>query len=201
MSESGTNLVKTLTRTYAKLVGEYEFAERMVESAIGVDAIMEAGDRCEARKKEIDKTLEAIEIVIWLFDPKWDPAKVRPNYPRQKFYGRGDLSKPLFAVLRDAEAPLTRREIAREIARRLGLPKPTTEEIRRIENAIQTTLYDRRGRAIQIVSRHPNRYALIEREKVKAGTNKRVRSSKIRATLPNLESERPIRRPALSETR
>jgi len=41
----------------------------MVEEAIGLDAIIESTNRCDARKNEIKKTLEAIETVIWLFDP------------------------------------------------------------------------------------------------------------------------------------
>lgn len=196
---AGTNLVKTLTRTYAKLQGEYEFAERMVEDAIGLDAIIEASDRCDARKEEIEKTLEAIETVIWLFDPDWNPATVRPNYPRQRFVSRGDLSKPLFAILKEANTPLSRRELAREIAHRLGLTDPNGQEIKRIENGIQTTLNDRKGRTIQIASYNPTKWALIPRENAKAGINKR-RQRKIPISLPRPEAQRRARKPAVSET-
>lgn len=196
---AGNNLVKTLTREYAKLQGEYEFAERMVEDAVGLDAITEASNRCDARKKEIEKTLEAIEIVIWLFDPDWNPAAVRPNYPRDRKYGRGDLSKTMLAILRETETPLTRREIAHEIARRLGLTDPHHQEIKRIENGIQTTLYDRKGRTIQVTGSNPTRYALLQKEKAKAGINARPDHAKIRVALPNLEAVRPARRQVPSE--
>jgi hypothetical protein len=192
---AGTNLVKTLTAKYAKLLGEYEFAERMVEDAIGLDAIIEASNRCDARKEEIGKTLEAIETVIWLFEPDWNPAAVRPNYPRQRHFARGDLSKQLFDILKDAETPLTRHEIAH----RLAIADPTDQEIKRIENGIQTTLNDRKGRTIQVASYNPTRWALIPTENAKAGTNKR-RQRKIPISLPRPEAQRRARKPAVSET-
>jgi DNA-binding XRE family transcriptional regulator len=74
---TGSHVVSLLTTKYAKLLGEYEFAERMTEDAIGLAAIIEATNRCDARKKEIDEKLAAIETVIWLFDTNWNPATVK----------------------------------------------------------------------------------------------------------------------------
>lgn len=39
---TGTNLVNSLTIKSAKLLGEYEFAERMTEDAVGLDATRRA---------------------------------------------------------------------------------------------------------------------------------------------------------------
>jgi hypothetical protein len=120
---TGTNLIKTLTTKYAKLLGEHEFADRMTEDAIGLEAIIEATNRCDARKKDIEQKLAAVETVIWMFDAEWDPARVRPNYPRKRYAKPGAISRAAYAVLRDAKIPMTSRRIARVVAARLGYEK------------------------------------------------------------------------------
>lgn len=72
---TGSHVVSLLSKKYAKLLGEHEFAERLTEDAIGLDAIIEATNRCDERKREIDEKLAAIETVIWLFDTEWDPPR------------------------------------------------------------------------------------------------------------------------------
>ena len=74
-------VISMLTKKYAQLLGEFEFAERQVEDAFGLDAIIAATERIDQRKREIEEKLEALETVIWLFDAEWDPARVKPNYP------------------------------------------------------------------------------------------------------------------------
>jgi hypothetical protein len=165
---TGTNLVKTLTTKYAKLLGEYEFAERMTEDAVGMAAIMEATNRCDTRKKEITEKLEAIETVIWMYDADWDPAKVRPNYPRKKHLKPGAIIRAGYAVLRDAKIPMTSRQIARVVAERLGYGKLEERGMMRIDNAIYNTLSSRVGKTVMIASREPTRWSIIPRDQVVA---------------------------------
>lgn len=165
---ASTNLVKTLTRKYAQLSGEYEFAERMVEDASGLDAIIAATERSDQRKKEIDEKLEAIETVIWLFDPEWDPAAVRPKYPRMTYAPPKAISRAAYAILRDASVPMTTREIARIVASRLGYREPSERDMARIDTAVHGVLSKKVGRTIEIVSENPKRWAIIHRDKVRS---------------------------------
>jgi len=162
---AGTNLIKTLTRKHAQLQGEYEFAERMVEDAYGLDAITEATNRCDQRKTEINELLAAIETVIWLYDPDWDPAKVRPNYPRNKHLKPGAIARTAYSVLRDAKFPMTSREIARVVAGRLGYGKLEEREMMRIDSAVYSALDGRVGKITMIVSNNPRRWAIIPRDR------------------------------------
>lgn len=189
---TGTNLVKTLTTKYAKLLGEYEFAERTVEDAVGLDAIIEATNRCDARKAEIVEKLEAIETVIWMFDEGWDPAIVRPNYPRKKHLKPGAISRAAYAILRDAKFPMTSREIARVVAERLGYGKLEEREMARIDNAIFNAMSDRTGKMTMIVSRDPTRWALIPRDQVQTRSQSRISA----ASAAPAESEQSAPRPA-----
>jgi len=120
----GTNLVKTLTTTYAKLLGELEFADRTVMDTDGLAAFDDAVYQVGIRKKEIEEKLAAIETVVWMFDPDWDPSGIRANYPRKRYLKSGTISRAAYAVLRDARVSMTTREIARVVACRLGYEKP-----------------------------------------------------------------------------
>ncbi len=160
-------VIFALVKKYAKLLGEYEFAERMTEDAVGLDAIIEATNRCDVRKKEITEMLSAIETVIWMFDEDWDPAAVRPNYPRKKHLKPGTISRAAYAVLREAKSPMTSREVAHVVADRLGYGKPEEREMARIDLAIYNVFMKRVGTAIAIVDRDPTRWALIPRNQVR----------------------------------
>lgn len=186
---AGTNLVKTLTTKYAKLLGEHEFAERLTEDAIGLDAIIEATNRCDARKKDIDEKLAAIETVIWLFDPDWNPATIRPNYPRKRYDSPGAISRTAYAVLRDAPIPLTTREIARVVVGRLGIECPVERDVARIEGAILRTLSGREGKTVRIMSHKPIRWSIIPRDQARAGTKRSRPDASV--PLENEESQRP----------
>ena len=199
---AGTNLVKTLTRKYAQLVGEYEFAERPSEDAIGLDSIIEATIHCDAHKKEINDKLAAIETVIWMFDPSWNPATVRPNYPKTRYDRPGAISRAAYAILGEAPRPLTTREIAKLVVTRLNIENPVERDVARIESAVHGSLSGREGKTIQAVSRNPIRWALIPRENVKAGRRKQSKPPpKIGIVIPNpAAASIPASRRASSET-
>ncbi|MEJ0025500.1 MAG: hypothetical protein WDN01_05680 [Rhizomicrobium sp.] len=189
-------VVSILSKKYAKLLGEYEFAERLTEDAVGLDAIIEATNRCDLRKKDLDEKLSAIETVIWLFDPDWDPAKVRPTYPRKQHVTKGAISRTVYAILRDATVPLSRRELARMVAARLRIEPPDEREISRIESDIHLTLKGREGRTAQVVSYKPMRWVAIPKEQARAGRNRQSKpNAKIGIVLPNPAARMRLKRP------
>ena len=80
----GTGLLNALTDKYAKLLGELEFADRSVmDAGQGLAAFDEAVYQVARVKKDLEEKLAAIETVIWMFNPDWDPSGIRPHYPRK----------------------------------------------------------------------------------------------------------------------
>lgn len=166
---AGTNLVKTLTTTYAKLLGELEFADRTVmDTADGLAAFDEAVYQAGLRKRDIEEKLAAIETVVWMFDPDWDPAAIRPNFPRKRHLKPGTISRAAYAVLRDARVSMTTREVARVVACRLGYEKPEERDMKRLDGAVHVALNKRLGITLQIASKNPIRWALIQRDQVRS---------------------------------
>lgn len=174
---TGSHVVSLLSKKYAKLAGEYELADRMTEDAVGLSAIIAATEQSDRRKKELMEQLEAIEVVIWMYDPEWNPAAIRPASKRVH-HKLGALSRAAYAILRAAKVGLTTREIAKLAMERLGLDLTDQREIRRVENAVNNALSGREGRAVRKVSYDPIRWEAIEREKALPRTIRSVRKAK-----------------------
>jgi hypothetical protein len=62
-----------------------------------------------------------LDAVIRLFDPEYDLVAIRPKRPRgPDVAGRGERSRALLAVLREAGEPLATAEIVRRMMARAG---------------------------------------------------------------------------------
>lgn len=170
----GSHVVSLLTKQYARLLGELEFADRSImDTGAGLAAFDEAIYAVAALKKEIGEKLAAIEVVIWMYDENWDPSAIRPNFPRQRHLKPGAISRAAYAILRDAKIPMTTREIARVAAARLGYANADEREITRIEGAVYGALDKKVGVTLEIVQREPIRWQLIPRDQVRSRTKAR----------------------------
>ena len=74
-------------------------------------------DRLAAIKNDID----ALDRTLDVLDYTGDLDAQMPRAKRHVIFGRGELSKQVFAVLRRADKPMTSREIAQDIVSDSGL--------------------------------------------------------------------------------
>ena len=74
-------------------------------------------DRLAAIKNDID----ALDRTLKLLDYTGDLDAQMPRQKRHVIFGRGELSKQIFAVLRRSDKPMTSREIAQDIVSDSGL--------------------------------------------------------------------------------
>ena len=180
-------IVTMLSKKYAQLLGEQEFAYRTVEDANGLKEIVAATQRADERKRQIDDTLAAIETVVWLYDPKWDPSGLRPLTPRKKHWTPSTISRAALKILREAGEPLTTTQITHRIAVRLGLPKFEGCEIHRINTAIYTTLNPRVGSTILRSSENPIRWSIIPRDQVRPRRKQKTKGPVLRPMMEAAE--------------
>jgi hypothetical protein len=176
-------VVGLLAKKYARLKGELEVVERTIEEAIGLSAIIEATKRIDQRKLEINEALEHLEEVIWLFNVGWNPAAVEPIYPRQIKYKPGAISRGALNILRLATAPMTTREIAKEVAKALDVKDLNESKLTSIDSAVATTLAKRIGKSIQVHAGPPRRWSVKPAEEVAA-------SAGVVANIPATRSRR-----------
>jgi hypothetical protein len=154
-------LVKTLTTKYAHLRGEYEYADRDIEGVIGLDAIDAATARILKRKKQIHRQMNAIEIVIHLFDPTWDFATVKPIRPSKSTHKKGSVAQFGYDVLRENNnEPMTIWKMVRPLVAKLGITNPDTQVLQRYAANLNTTFMNRRHDTVKMLEGLPRRWML-----------------------------------------
>ncbi len=73
-------------------------------------------DTLKARLAQIGTDLSHLDAVIQQFDPDYDMGSIRPKRPRgPDVAGRGEMSRFILGVLRDATEPVTTQEVARRL--------------------------------------------------------------------------------------
>jgi hypothetical protein len=184
---TGPLIISMLSKKYAQLLGEQEFAYRTVEDANGLKEIVAATQRADERKRQIDDILASIETVVWLYDPKWDPSGLRPLAPRKKHWTPSTISRAALKILREAGEPLTTTQITHRIAVRLGLPKFEGREINRINTAVNTTLNQRVGSTILRSNESPIRWSIIPRDEVRPRRKRKTKAPTLRPMLEAAE--------------
>ncbi len=80
-----------------------------------------AADTLHARLAQIGTDLGHLDAVIRQFDPDYDLGSIRPKRPRAPdVAGRGEMSRFILGVLRDAAEPVTTQEVARRLMTERG---------------------------------------------------------------------------------
>jgi len=154
-------VVKTLQTKYAHLRGEYEHADRDIEDVYGLDAMDAAAARILKRKKEIHRQLDAIEIVIHIFDPAWDFASVKPIKPKHIEHKAGGIAQLACEVLRENNnVPMTVAEVTKAIMTKLGIARPDQLQWKRYTSLVTNTFMRRRDDAFIMLEGLPRRWML-----------------------------------------
>lgn len=78
-------------------------------------------ERIRDRLAEIRNDLGAIERTLGVLGYDGDLDAAMPRQKREVLFGKGELTRAVFDVLRDARGPLTSRQIAQEIVALSGM--------------------------------------------------------------------------------
>lgn len=145
---------------YARLMGALQVIDHEAEPIIGVVAIIEKQLEIEARKRKMLAEARAITASIRLFEPDWDPEKVKAiiTKPRIRHHGAG--ARAVYRLLKRADRPLTTWEIGKAIAPEIGLPDPDRREITRLAGIANGTCQRALKRGlVELHIGKPNRWA------------------------------------------
>jgi hypothetical protein len=122
-----TDIVAGLVKRRAELSGEAETLRARL-AAIGAD-------------------LEHLDAVIRQFDPEHDIASIRPKRPRNPdAAGRGEMSRALLSVLREASEPLSTVEVAERLGKAHGVDSADKRAIRLLTKRVGMTLSHQRAK-------------------------------------------------------
>ncbi len=93
------------------------------------------------RIAEIKNDIDAIDRTLGVLGYKGDLDAAMPRQKRQVLFGQGELARSLIRELRDADGPMTSRELAQEVIALKGDDvrdrKMVSETTRRVSKALQ----------------------------------------------------------------
>lgn len=156
-------VIVQLKKQYARLLGEYKFAEREAEGVSGIHEMDEAYFRIGKRQENLKKRMGQIAGSLRQFDAELEIGRIKPRYPRKPRARTGTYSRPVYAALRKATEPMTTRELAKVVAAAIG--KCGEAELSNIGTAIYNTLSPRVGRTVKVEG-CPMRWSLVARLEV-----------------------------------
>ena len=170
-----THAISRLNRAYAVLLGRYEFIEREIEDVHGIDNMLDEIARIDREKAAIMAELDHIAATAKHLDPSWQRERVRPIRPKKKTGRHGKIATEIYAVLREAKAPLTTREIARKVATKLAM-KTDDREMARLNSSVVGALNPRIGLTVLKVAEWPIKWVIMPRGKVGAGKTREIKT-------------------------
>ena len=97
--------------------------------------------------------LAHLDAAIRIMCPDAEPELIRPTKPSRKgcdWFGRGELARAVFDVLRGAAEPLEGMKIARAVMDAKGLPVDAVA-LRRVAGMVKGALHRRDGRIVERV--------------------------------------------------
>lgn len=104
------------------------------------------------RLAEIKNDIGAIDRTLVVLDYKGDLDAAMPRQKREVIFGRGELSKAIYRELREADGPLSSRDIAREIVALRGEDardrKYLSELTKRVSKALRAMREDGNVRSV-----------------------------------------------------
>lgn len=109
-------------------------------------------ERIRDRLAEIRNDLGAIDRTLGVVGYKGDLNAAMPRQKREVIFGRGELSRAIYDELRNATAPVTSRDIAREIVALRGEDardrKYLSDLTKRVSKALRAMKVDKRATSL-----------------------------------------------------
>ena len=110
------------------------------------------GDLRQAEKRiaELRADRDIIDAAIRIFDPSRLPHKVKPHLrrPKPRMFRHGECSRAILGMLRDAEGPLTIRQVVDRLAveYHLDIGQPSDRDA--LVNKVRNTLLRHSGKTL-----------------------------------------------------
>ena len=114
------------------------------------------------RKMVLD--LESLDATIVQFDPDFQVETIKPKAfrPPKDWSNRGQMSRIILSVLRQASEPLTTRDIALQLLIERALDKSDQRLLRLMTKRVGVALRGQRGNGLVRCDQGPGQYMLWE---------------------------------------
>ena len=127
-----THVISALVKRRAELTGEIEFTQQHI--------------------KQLVADLEALDNTIKLFDADYRVEAIKPKgfRPPSDWANRGEMSRLVLDILRQAAEPLTTQDIARELIVSRGLDSGDQKLLRKMTKRVGVALRVQRDNGLAL---------------------------------------------------
>jgi hypothetical protein len=116
------------------------------------------------RLKGLLAALESLDATILQFDPMHRVEAIRPRAvrPPKNWSNRGQMSRIVLSILRQATEPMTTRDIALELLVARAMDKEDQKLFRLMTKRVGVALRTQRDNAVLVSTQGPGRFVLWE---------------------------------------
>lgn len=155
-----TNFQHSLKKKYSALTGQ------LVEVRANIERIHREQTKLpelEARITELEALIESAAILLRDIEKDWKPEQTPPIKPwtHQLPVPFGSCGRRGMEVLRNADHPMTVRQVAKQVLLQAGDESPDAKTLQRTTSAIEASLRKRRGRSVISSGKYPAQWKSI----------------------------------------
>ncbi len=155
-----SNFKASLEKRYSALTGELQATHANIER---IKREVDRLDELEARIPQLEALITSAEMLLRDAHPDWKPEEAKPVQPWAHLLPVpfGSCGRRGMEVLRNADRPMTVREVALEVLRGVGCEDPDRATIQRAFNAIEASFRKHKGRTIESSGKYPAQWRTI----------------------------------------
>lgn len=156
-----TNFRLSLEKRYAALTGQLRETHENIER---IKREVEKLPELEAEIPKLERLIESAAILLEDNDPAWQREQVPPVKPftHKIPVPFGSCGRRGMNVLRDANRPMTARDVALEVLRQAGAEDADRDTIHRTRNAIEASFRKHVGRGIESSGKYPMQWRSVK---------------------------------------
>ena len=120
-------------------------------------------EQCERRADKHSQSLAHIEAVIRIYSPQWRPEGTKPRKPHKpsRWPTKNAGMRTALLILREAQSPLTTREIVVRVLDRLNMPEPDYDDLKLICSSLNSALRNKAAKGgVALVDGFPKRWVI-----------------------------------------
>lgn len=157
-----SNLRHSLEKRYSGLSGQLREAH---ENIARIKREIEKLPEIEASIPKLAALIESAAMLLEDADPTWkrDQTPAIKPWTHQLPVPFGSCGRRGMEVLRQANVPMTSRQIAIEVLRQSGDENPEKPLIQRTLNAIEASMRKHRGRTVESSGKYPAQWRAINK--------------------------------------
>lgn len=157
-----TNLRASLIKRYSALTGEMDDLLLRIERT--KRAVAELGEM-EARIPDLQRLIDAAAMLLQDNDPDWSPEETPALKPWTHHIPVpfGQCGRRGMKVLREANKPMTCKQVALVVLEEVGTTNPSRETLRRVQNAVEASFRKFASRTVESSGAYPKQWRAINK--------------------------------------